>query len=76
LQPSRKEYETILLEVLTIQKFLADDISEISNGFFALNSKYPPEVTATIIKYAFSNEEMWEKICENYFSFLAQTKDK
>ena len=63
-----KEYD--LLEMIKAQGFLSDDVYDLSCGFLMLNSQYPPEVTATIIKNTLANKQLWETACEEYFKLL------
>ena len=66
----RKDYESDLLEILKDQGFMADDVYSLASGFMGLRSKYPPEVTASIIERTFRDDGLWEKVCNNYFEYL------
>lgn len=70
----RRDYESCLLDILRDFGFLADDIYSITAGFVGLHSQYPPEVSATIVEFALSNQEEWDKICKDYFNHITKSK--
>lgn len=72
---SRPEYEEMIIDILKDCGFLTDDLYAITSGFACLNSRYPPEVTATIIEKSFRNQELWDAICERYFQALKKKEE-
>ncbi len=64
---SRIQYESDLLEILKEKGFLADDISELCDGFLRLKISRPPEVFATFLKWLLKNDLLIEKLTDLYF---------
>lgn len=71
---SRKEKEGSLLEILKDSGFMSEDLYLITTGFVMLESKYPPDVTSSIIKFSLTHTPMWDEICAKYFHDLSSFK--
>jgi hypothetical protein len=69
-----KNSATLVLRSLK-KKFFSDDLERLSKAFDDLNSSYPPEVTATIIEWVLSDENIfhemedrfWDEECKEFF---------
>lgn len=67
---SRPCNESDLLDMLKEQGFMAEDLHCIASGIHLLESRYLPEITATIIEKTLADPVLWEKACAEYFESI------
>jgi len=56
----RSIYESVLLKFIS-KKFLANDLISIIETFENIKIKYHSDVTATMLRFAVSSQDVWEK---------------
>jgi len=72
----RKELEEDFIKILKQKGFFYEDLNEIATGLLHLEIHYPPEVTATFIRWLFENKELLKKLTDQYFDELKPNKGK
>lgn len=61
-----------LIEQIKDRAFLSGSICDLAEAFNGLIMRFPPEVMASIIKWAFTNAEMIDSIGVKYFEYLKE----
>ena len=66
---TRSEYEKMLLSALK-EKFLADDLYSLVNGFTKLILPHTSEVSASILEWTLSDPKIQKTLCGAFFKSL------
>ena len=64
-----------LIEQIKDRGFLSGSIDDIAYAFNGLHMLYPPDVMATIIKWAFCSKNIMDKLAESYFCDMKAQSD-
>lgn len=70
----RPGYESDLLAMLK-RNFLAGEIYTLTQGFHSMPMCHVPEVVASSIAWALSDEDMQREIIESYFKHIKESKN-
>lgn len=71
-----KESIDSLVEQIKDRVFLSGAVDDLSKAFNCLIIRFPPEVMATMIAWAFGNKGMMEEIGRRYFEYLEEKNAK
>ena len=69
----RKEYESQLLEVLK-NKFFADDLSILVDGFFKMEPPFGSEVMADVLRWVLPNKNIHMELFDRYLEYKLSKK--
>lgn len=66
----REGAEKALLHALKIKGFSYSSVTDIATAFYYLNPFHTHDVMASIIEWAFNNEDIMQELSNRYFEYL------
>jgi hypothetical protein len=69
---TRPSYEAMLLNILKLRGYMADDLYSFVSGLNALEMEYPPDVMAKFIEFILSNSVAREVCWDLYWAYIEE----